>query len=376
MRTKIGILLNYSPNWMGGVIYIINIINTLEFLVDEQKPEIWLFYRPDIKKILPEINYTYLNCIEYSFPSIGIGNVKSLLLRRNLFIDDIIKKYSLDSIFPLPDFPVRSHTEVKLVSWWADLQEKYYPEFFSIGQRFGRDFRIKSILKNCDYMVVSSQAVKDDFTKFYKIREGIKINIFHFVSVIDQRSTLSIEELSSKYKLPINYFLVSNQFHRHKNHRVILIALAWLKKKGIIKHVAFTGKFPTASNSPYLKELHTIIKDNQLADQVTMLGVISRNDQLQLMKYSQAVIQPSLFEGWSTVIEDAKSLQVPVIASSLKVNIEQLGDTGRYFNPLNHEELAAILEDYPARNISDLFYENYEDRIRNAAKELIEILNK
>ena len=31
-------------------------------------------------------------------------------------------------------------------------------------------------------------------------------------------------------------------------------------------------------------------------------------DQLRLMKESLGVIQPSLFEGWSTVIEDAKAL--------------------------------------------------------------------
>jgi glycosyltransferase involved in cell wall biosynthesis len=374
MRTKIGIILNYSPNWMGGVIYIVNIINTLDFLDDEQKPEIWLFYRPDVKKILPEINYSYLNCVEHSFPSIVSGNIRSLILRRNLFIDNIIRQYSLDTIFPLPDFPVRLRSEVKLVSWWADLQEKYYPEFFSTGQRAGRNIRIKMILRNCDNLVVSSQAVKDDFLRFYKVKPGIKISVFHFVSVVDQRSAADIEEVRAKYNLPVDYFIVSNQFHKHKNHRVVLLALARLKAKGIIKHVAFTGKFPAASDSPYLTELTAIIRDHQLDNQVTMLGVISRNEQLELMKHSQAVIQPSLFEGWSTVIEDAKSLQTPVIASGLKVNIEQLGDTGRYFKPLDYEELASIIEDYPVRNISESIYERYEDRIKKAAKELIEIL--
>lgn len=375
-RFNIGIILNYSPNWMGGVIYIVNIINTLNYLDDDQKPEIWLFYRHDVRKILPDINYPYINCIEHSFPSIVIGNIKSFILRRNLFIDTIIKKYSLDSIFPLPDFPVRINTHVKLISWWADLQEKYYPEFFSIGQRVGRNMRIKMILRNCDNLVVSSQAVKDDFIRFYKIRQKTKINVFHFVSVIDQKSNVRIEEVRSKYHLPVDYFIVSNQFHKHKNHRVVLLALAKLKEKGIIKHIAFTGKFPSASDSPYLTELHTIIRENQLHDQVTMLGVISRNEQLELMKNSQAVIQPSLFEGWSTVIEDAKSLQTPVIAANLKVNIEQLGETGRYFDPLDYEELASIIEDYPLKRTSNMIYEFYEDRIKKAARELIEILMK
>ncbi len=136
---------------------------------------------------------------------------------------------------------------------------------------------------------------------------------------------------------------------------------------GIGKHLAFTGKFP-AADSPYFAELHGIIDENNLQDQVTMLGVISRSDQLQLMKYSQAVLQPSLFEGWSTVIEDAKSLQVPVVASNLEVNIEQLGEEGIYFDPHNPDELVSILKAYPERDLNDIFYEDYHSRIKKQQK--------
>ncbi len=39
------------------------------------------------------------------------------------------------------------------------------------------------------------------------------------------------------------------------------------------------------------------------------LGFIDRGEQLQLMKNSIAIVQPSLFEGWSTVVEDTKAMQ-------------------------------------------------------------------
>jgi hypothetical protein len=41
------------------------------------------------------------------------------------------------------------------------------------------------ILRNSKDLVVSSQAVKDDFLKFYKIPKTLKIHIYHFVSIID-----------------------------------------------------------------------------------------------------------------------------------------------------------------------------------------------
>jgi glycosyltransferase involved in cell wall biosynthesis len=105
-----------------------------------------------------------------------------------------------------------------------------------------------------------------------------------------------------------------------------------------------------------------------------MLGLIPRDDQLTMMRHSQAVIQPSLFEGWSTVIEDAKSLQVPVVASNLTVNVEQLGERGLYFNPNNPDELAGILKDYPERNLNDILYDPYDLRIKDAANQLLGIL--
>ena len=369
-RLKIGILFNFSPKWMGGIVYILNLIKILNTLEDLEKPEIYLFHKPELKRFLNGINYSYITAIEWSFPSIIRGNINSLLNRKNLFVEKILRDYSLDAIYPLHDFPVRMKTKVKLIAWYADLQHKYYPEFFTKTQIFGRDVRIRNMLRNTDDLVVSSQNVLDDFIRFFNPREGLKIHIFHFVSVIDNLEETKIEDLRSKYNLPNKYFLVSNQFHKHKNHKVLLHAIVKLKELGISKHLAFTGKFPGATDSPYLAEIHSIIEDNKLQDQVTMLGVISRNDQLQIMRHSQAVLQPSLFEGWSTVIEDAKSLQVPVVASDLKVNIEQLGNDGVYFNPHDADELAAILRNYPERNMNDVFYEDYSVRIKDAAKTL------
>jgi hypothetical protein len=372
-RSKLGILFNFSSQWMGGIIYIINIIKTLNFLDDDNKPEIFLFYRRDLNKFLGEIDYPYLHLVEWNFPSIAKGNLKSMLFRKNLFIQEILDKYPVEAIFPMHDFPVKSNTKVKLISWWADLQHKHYPEFFSKKQIIARNIRIKFILRNCNNLVLSSQDVKNDFLRFYNLRKDLKVHIFHFVSVIDNIENVNINEIKEKYHLPDKYFLVSNQFHKHKNHKVVLLSLVKLKEMGIKKHIAFTGKLPNEINSSYLSEIRTIIGDNKLEDQVTFLGIVPRNDQLNIMKHSQAVIQPSLFEGWSTVIEDAKSLQVPVIASNLKVNIEQLRNDGVFFNPHNTVELASIMANFQDRNINDRFYEVYNKRIKEAAQELINI---
>lgn len=360
---------------MGGIIYILNVIKMLNFLDEEEKPEIILFYRDDLKRFVDEINYPYFRSVEWVFPSIKRGYLKSWFTGTNLFVKQILDEYELDGLYPMHDYPVKIKSKTRLVSWYADLQHEYYPEFFTRRKRIERTARIRFILRNTDDLVVSSIAVANDFKKFFKIRKDLNIHIFHFVSVIDDFSGLDINQLKEKYNLPDEYYMISNQFHKHKNHRVLLQSMALLKERGKKINYLFTGRFPDENHSPYLKELHDIINKNDLSDQIWLLGIIPRAEQLMLMRYSQAVIQPSLFEGWSTVIEDSISLQVPVIASNLPVNIEQLGDLGVYFDPHDPKGLANILNDYPKRNLDDKFYEDYNQRVKNAARTFMNIFS-
>ena len=115
-------------------------------------------------------------------------------------------------------------------------------------------------------------------------------------SYYDDLSGLKIDEVRAKYNLPADYYMISNQFHRHKNHRVLLRALALLREEGKEVHMAMTGRFPDASHSPYMRELHSLIDENNLKPYISLLGIIPRDEQLLLMKHSRAVIQPSLFE--------------------------------------------------------------------------------
>jgi glycosyltransferase involved in cell wall biosynthesis len=113
----------------------------------------------------------------------------------------------------------------------------------------------------------------------------------------------------------------------------------------------------------------------EIENQVKLLGFINREDQLCLMKNAVAIIQPSLFEGWSTVIEDAKALRAKVIASDINVHREQLNSYGLslLFGATNEIELAkclltigkidAVVPDYRKNVI--VFAENFRMIIDN-----------
>ena len=58
------------------------------------------------------------------------------------------------------------------------------------------------------------------------------------------------------------------------------------------------------------------------------------------MRGAAAVVQPSLFEGWSTVVEDARALGKRVFLSDIPVHREQRPAGAVYFDPHRPEVLA------------------------------------
>ena len=67
-------------------------------------------------------------------------------------------------------------------------------------------------------------------------------------------------------------------------------------------------------------------------------------DQIQLMRRCLAVIQPSRFEGWSTVVEDARTMGKPMIISDFPVHLEQNPPYSYFFSQGNPQGLAAVLQ--------------------------------
>lgn len=63
------------------------------------------------------------------------------------------------------------------------------------------------------------------------------------------------------------------------------------------------------------------------------------------MRHAVSIINPSFFEGWSTTVEEAKSLGKNLILSNIGVHKEQAAPGARYFNKDSPEELAVMMEE-------------------------------
>ena len=109
---------------------------------------------------------------------------------------------------------------------------------------------------------------------------------------------------------------------------------------------------------------------------IRFLGFLDRREQLVILKNTIAVIQPSLFEGWSTVVEDTKALNKHIILSDLTVHKEQIQKHCDFFERKDEKQLAGLLRKYSVNNPSDFSNEDYVIKINDFGKDFMDMINE
>jgi glycosyltransferase involved in cell wall biosynthesis len=287
-----------------------------------------------------------------------------------------VKKIKLDIVFPLYGIPQDLKHINKLILWSPDFHEKYFPNFFTEQDIISRKKCYEIMISSNHPIVFSSTSAIDDFNTFFPKAKNKK-SVLRFAAIHPILDSDKISDIKEKYGINGNYFISPNQFWQHKNHIVIIEAVKILKNIGIEVKIIFTGKEYDYRNPNYVIDLKKKVFNYNLENQILFLGFIDRIDQLILMKNATAVIQPSLFEGWSTVVEDAKALNQTIIASNISVHKEQLENYAYYFNPINPNELAKIILELTENTENKLkFDSNYNFNISNFAQNFSSILNQ
>lgn len=377
-RTRLGIPFNYNANWIAGAYYVVNIVKALNLIEDRFKPDIKVFYTDsDLLYLIDETKYPYLNFVKQNnskdrrFFVRGLNKISRILISKNL-IENRISDKSIDMIYPANNgyyFGLVSNKKKKF--WIPDFQEHFLPEFFSKEELLNRKNQQKELIKLGIDLVFSSFSAEADFKTIYpdaKNRTSVlQFAVFHNSDWLKYK----IEDLKKKFDLSTEYYFCANQFWAHKNHITIFKSLALLKNKGVNKLVVFSGAQNDYRNPDLFDTLYNFVIKEGIHENVRFLGFIERGEQLCLMKNSISVIQPSLFEGWSTVVEDAKALKKHIILSDLPVHREQITKNVAFFQPENEIMLADLLENSLFVNAQVDYSENQKAFANDILKEII-----
>ena len=352
-----------SQNWLGGLNYFTNLFIALQ-TVDDPKIVPYIL-KPGNSASEVLCRYAEVLTVKKTLTYYFIKKILYPILHKSFDI----RSYAVSHASVKIDAVSHSDAPVKLprLLWIADFQHLHLPQMFSDFQLKERNVNLRKAVEESDTVILSSNDAFNDFKSVYPDYAD-KCEILHFVAIPDSdiySKTDSIGEATiKKYSLPEKYFYVPNQFWKHKNHKIVFEAVSILKQQGVNVHVVFSGNTKDGRNPEYFDELLNYIKETNINENVHILGIIERNELFYLLRNCVSLINPSLFEGWSSTVEEAKSIGKNCILSDLAVHREQNPPDSVYF-PVNDANILA-----------ELMHENWQKRNGGKDTELEEAARK
>lgn len=363
--------INDGKDWQGGVNYFRSLFNALAMLPHSPITiHAFVGSKADASKLL--------------FPS-NVRVIRNPVLDRRSFkwmLNKLAQRHLgqpwlMNRLLQQHGIAVSSHGEasrnrtVRSIGWIPDFQHIHLPQFFSAEERATRSTFYRRLIENSDLIVVSSESARADLAQFAPDLAG-KARVLRFCAVQPEIDASALLDVRGQYGISGRYFYLPNQFWAHKNHALAVEALAEIAATYPDAQVVCSGAMQDYRNPGHLAQLKQQIAQLGLSDKFILLGLIPYTHIAQLMLQSVAVINPSLFEGWSTTVEEAKALGVRMLLSNLPVHLEQCtGENASFFDPHNASTLAACMSRelesaQPQRKTSDIeaALARHGDRIR------------
>ncbi len=313
-------------NWHGGRVYIENFVRVLSDVSVVGEARIYVITDGPVD--LPILRTLYR---EAAVEGIFRPDFYPMLLKPTLMatlVDDAhqVKMPEVRALLGSADvvFPIL-HTDVNPangLNWIPDFQHKFLPDMFDGVDLARRDRTFETMTRERNFLLLSSRAAEADCRHFYPDMRA-HTYVWPFSSSLNERM-IDGSDVRATYGLPEKFLFAPNQFWKHKDHATLFQAVKIAKDAGHEMVVACTGAAADYRHPKHYEQLQAYVADTGLSHNVRFLGMVPHGTLGQLLRQAAAIVQPSRFEGWSTVVEDAKALGRPLIASDLPVHLEQM----------------------------------------------------
>lgn len=251
-----------------------------------------------------------------------------------------LKKDKAD-IFYSPDGYTSLSNSSKHLMICHDIAHVHYPEVIPKNVKNYYDKYVPKFLNRADKILCVSQATKEDVINQYNIK-GAKLGVAHngcrgFFLPLEENQK---QETRKKFTKAKSYFLFVGAIHPRKNTGRLLKAFEIFKQR--IKsemQLAIVGNFSWMND-----ELKTIYNSSQVKEDIHFLGYLNQEELHQITASAEALVYPSLFEGFGVPILEAMNCDVPVICSNTSSMPEVGGDAAYLIDPNNENEIADAMQ--------------------------------
>jgi glycosyltransferase involved in cell wall biosynthesis len=332
---RVGFRLIGGATWQGGRNYLWNLLAAITAQPDRTIQPV-LLVRPDEDPgdLTMEGVEIAVTDARWDPPwTRSLGRVLELAVRRNPVERHWLQRARID---------VLSHAQpvggVPTVGWIPDVQHRHLPHLSSRFETGMRDLLFREALRDSRITIASSEAARADLERFYGAQ---RVRVLRFVSQPRARARIALEDLVAKFHIPARYVHLPNQLWKHKNHELLVEALRAAPEVSVVA----TGPREDYRHADVYDALLARVRAAGVEARFHHLGLVSFAELISLMSHAVAVVNPSRFEGWSTTVEEAKSLGKRVLVSDLAVHREQAPARGSYFGVDDAPTLAIQLRE-------------------------------
>jgi glycosyltransferase involved in cell wall biosynthesis len=260
----------------------------------------------------------------------GDFSQRGRLLAENLGLATLLRRHPVDVLFSPANFcaPLLPHG-VPQVATIHDLQHVHLPANFSRAQRLFRTLLFALTTRRCRELIAISEFTRQDVSRNLGVPSDRITTILEGVDRAAAPSEAEKGRVRTAWKLPETYFHYPAMLAPHKNHGLLVEALALARQRsGRDLRLIFTGD-PTDG----LPRLMALAERAGVASFVRHLGFVPRGDVLPILAGARALLFPSSFEGFGLPILEANQCSVPVLASTAASIPEVAGDAAILLPP-------------------------------------------
>lgn len=235
--------------------------------------------------------------------------------------------------------PALMPKQIKTILTVHDLVAFLFPNTHNKKATIIEKLTLKRALKKAAHVVTVSENTKRDLLKKFKY-EADKISIVPCAGS-ESFKPMKKEELTDFAKetnLPQKFFLAVGTIEPRKNYPGLIKAFAQLNKIDSDIHLIIVGQ----KGWDY-DEVFELIRKNYLRKYVHFPGYLTNESLMKLYNLSQALVFPTLYEGFGIPPLEAMRCGCPVIASNKSSVPEVVDDAAILINPDNPKEIAAAM---------------------------------
>ena len=230
----------------------------------------------------------------------------------------------------------------KLVTTIHDIIHLKFKHTLNLFQRSYAELMLKRAVSLSDHIMTVSEHTKKDLIENFRANPK-KITVAYngvspdFHPIPSTQLEFSAALLRKKYALPESFLLYVGMIKPHKNVLRLLKAFLDLKSKNQIRTgLVIIGKGSTDSTE--MKLIRSQIK-------VTHIEQIEKGELPIFYNMAQALVHPSLYEGFGLTVVEAMACGTPVVTTTRASLPEVGGDAAIYINGEDDHEMAQVLLD-------------------------------